>query len=94
MPMRMERECSHPSVNRAIVIDEEGEGVKYARAAIRYEEARDPGGADAAALALEAADGDLPAVALAAVHALNGAEDQDDALNEAYFDDNEIEILE
>ena len=59
---------------KTVEVDDADEGVKYARAAIEYEEVR---GASAQQL-LDAADGDHPSDALSeaaapAVHALDGA---------------------
>ena len=81
---------------RIVEIDEADEGMKYARAAIDYEEVR---GGDALSL-LNAADGDQPrdvlenAVEPSAIHALDVAEEKDEEhMDAAYMANNGLEFM-
>jgi hypothetical protein len=79
---------------KVVQVDDADEGVKYARAAIEYEELR---GAAAIEL-LDAADGDHPQAALAeavapAVHALDGAPEDEEQRDEEYFENHGIALM-
>ena len=79
---------------KVVQVDDADEGVKYARAAIAYEEVR---GASAMAL-LNAADGDDPQAALAvavapALQALDNAADIEEERDREYIDENDISFM-
>ena len=81
---------------RIVEIDEADEGMKYARAAIDYEEVR---GGDALSL-LNAADGDQPRDVLenevepSAIHSLDVAEEKDEERMDAtYMANNGLEFM-
>lgn len=77
---------------KTVEVDDADEGVKYARAAIEYEEVR---GASAIAL-LNAADGDRPEVPLAeaaapVLHALDHADEEE--RDRVYMQENDIDFM-
>jgi len=79
---------------KTVEVDDADEGVKYARAAIEYEEVR---GASAQQL-LDAADGDHPQAALDAaqapvVHALDHAPEREEELDREYFEQEGAEFM-
>jgi hypothetical protein len=80
---------------KTVEVDDADEGVKYARAAIEYEEVR---GATALQL-LNAADGDDPEVPLAeaqapVVHAIDHAPERQEELDREYFEREGAEFME
>ncbi len=79
---------------KVVQVDDADEGVRYARAAIEYEEVR---GASAQQL-LDAADGDQPQVALdaaqaPAVQALDHAQEREEELDAEYFEQEGAEFM-
>ncbi len=79
---------------KVVQVDDADEGVKYARAAIEYEEVR---GASAIAL-LNAADGDDPEVPLAeaaapALQALDHAAEREEERDREYMQENGIDFM-
>ena len=80
---------------KTVEVDDADEGVKYARAAVAYEEVR---GASALQL-VDAADGDQPQAALDAaqapvVHALDHAPEREEELDREYFERQGAEFME
>ena len=80
---------------KVVQVDDADEGVKYARAAIEYEEVR---GASALQL-LDDADGDNPQAALDAaqapvVHAIDHAPERQEELDREYFEREGAEFME
>jgi hypothetical protein len=80
---------------KTVEVDDADEGVRYARAAIEYEEVR---GASAIEL-LDAADGDQPQAALdgaqaPVVHALDHAPEREEELDMEYFEQEGVAFME